>query len=122
MPSEGESPYLNDTRNRGTWGISFHPDYALALNIPTQKVNPYDEDTQNSWVELESGQIFKGDIVVGANGLRGRAKKKPFFKATISQLAREGARWGGCGRRGARGYSIDILSQGVFAYRGVGGG
>ena len=53
-------------------------DYAVSLNIPIhmgQRVISYNEDTQGAWVELESGKIIKGNIVVASDGLRSRAKK-----------------------------------------------
>ncbi|KAF8470685.1 hypothetical protein BDZ91DRAFT_693643 [Kalaharituber pfeilii] len=53
-------------------------DYAVALGIPVRmgsKVVSYEEDAEQAWVVLESGEVVKGNIVVAADGLRSKAKK-----------------------------------------------
>jgi len=96
-------------------------DYALALNIPIhmgQRVISYNEDTQNAWVELESGQIIKGNIVVAADGLRSRAKKAILqsHNLSIGTGKERGAR--GMWKERGTGYSIyrawfDVSEAGI---------
>lgn len=96
-------------------------DYALTLNIPIymgQKVISYNEDTQGAWVELESGQVVKGDIVVASDGLRSRAKKAILQSHDLSiGTGRDGGA-GGMRKEMGTGYSIyrawfDVSEAGI---------
>lgn len=55
-------------------------DYADSLGIQIllgKRISEYSEDPASgkSWVTTEEGEIFKGDVVVGADGVRSRARK-----------------------------------------------
>ena len=76
-PGNPEKPMYNGHR------ADFHRvlyEYACVLGIPIhlgRRVTSYHEDVKNgkAWVMTEEGEIFKGDVVVGADGVRSRARK-----------------------------------------------
>jgi hypothetical protein len=76
-PKNSEKPMYNGHR------ADFHRvlyEYACALGIPIhlgKHVASYHEDMKSgkAWVMTEEGEIFKGDVVVGADGVRSRARK-----------------------------------------------
>ena len=77
IPPNPEKPMYNGHR------ADFHRviyKYALSLGIPIhlgKRVASYHEDDKQmkAWVTTDEGEIFKGDVVVGADGVRSRARK-----------------------------------------------
>lgn len=77
MPPNRERPMYNG--HRADIHKVFY-EYAKSLGVEFnmgQKVTGYQEDAASgkAWIETESGEIFKGDVVVGADGVRSRARK-----------------------------------------------
>ncbi|KAH8149816.1 uncharacterized protein LAJ45_05968 [Morchella importuna] len=77
MPPNRERPMYNG--HRADIHKVFY-EYAKSLGVEFnmgQKVTGYKEDAASgkAWIETESGEIFKGDVVVGADGVRSRARK-----------------------------------------------
>lgn len=76
-PPNKEKPMYNGHR------ADFHRviyEYAMSLGIPIQlgrRVASYHEDDieGKAWVVTDEGEIFKGDLVVGADGVRSKARK-----------------------------------------------
>jgi 2-polyprenyl-6-methoxyphenol hydroxylase-like FAD-dependent oxidoreductase len=77
VPPNKEKPMYNGHR------ADFHRviyEYALSLGIPIhmgRRIASYHEDDkeEKAWVVTDEGEIFKGDVVVGADGVRSRARK-----------------------------------------------
>lgn len=77
VPPNPEKPMYNGRRS------DFHRviyEYAMSLGIPIhlgKRVSSYHEDDEEmkAWVTTDDGEIFKGDVVVGADGVRSRARK-----------------------------------------------
>jgi len=77
FPWDPERPMYNGRRS------DFHRviyEYAVSLGIPIhlgQRVASYHEDDREgkAWVVTEEGKIFRGDVVVGADGVRSKARK-----------------------------------------------
>ena len=77
IPPSKEKPMYNGHR------ADFHRviyEYALSLGITMhlgQRIASYHEDdaARKAWVVTDDGRVFKGDVVVGADGVRSRARK-----------------------------------------------
>lgn len=77
VPPSKEKPMYNGHR------ADFHRiiyDYALSLGVEIrlgQRIVSYHEDDTEAkaWVVNDEGVVFKGDVVVGADGVRSRARK-----------------------------------------------
>lgn len=77
MPPNREKPMYNG--HRADIHRVFYQ-YAQSLGVSFkmgQRVIAYKEDPSSgkAWVETESGEVFMGDVVVGADGVRSRARK-----------------------------------------------
>ncbi|KAF8248753.1 FAD/NAD(P)-binding domain-containing protein [Wilcoxina mikolae CBS 423.85] len=77
MPPNPERPMYNGHR------ADIHRvlyEYAMSLGIPIhlgKRITSYHEDDTEgkAWVTTDQGEVFKGDVVVGADGTRSRARK-----------------------------------------------
>jgi len=77
MPPNKERPMYNGHR------ADIHRvmyEYAISLGIPIhlgKRITSYHEDNTEgkSWVTTDQGVIFKGDVVIGADGVRSKARK-----------------------------------------------
>ncbi|KAF8535418.1 hypothetical protein BDD12DRAFT_912790 [Trichophaea hybrida] len=77
MPPNPERPIYNG--HRADIHRVFY-EYAISLGIPIhlgKRITSYHEDDTEgkAWVTTDQGEVFKGDVVVGADGTRSRARK-----------------------------------------------
>ncbi|KAI5803048.1 hypothetical protein EDC01DRAFT_774719 [Geopyxis carbonaria] len=76
-PANDEKPMFNG--HRADIHRVFY-EYALSLGIPIRlgkRIVSYHEDPAQAkaWVVTETGETYKGDVVIGADGVRSRARK-----------------------------------------------